>query len=135
MWLPRYLMKTTRFLLPGFLFGSLVCCALAAPQPQETLFGTNVVLSLRPLVFEPRDEQSLPHTEDQLRTVLEHRRLSLDVRREVPVPGAGKASVEWAERFNAEAMRRYREQWEGSLGAPSALHVPVLYRSKVEENQ
>lgn len=141
-------MKTTRVLLPGLMLGSLACCALAAPEPAETLFGTNVVLSLRPLAFQPRDEQSLPHsgsflTESQLRLVVqarEQRRLNLDVPHGLPVraddgkPAERANSVEWAERLNAEAMRRYREQWEERLSAPSVLPVPALYRSKVEEN-
>jgi len=127
-------MKTSRFFLSSLLFGSLICCALAAPEP--ALFATNVVLSLRPLAFQPRDEQPLPHlgsflTEGQLRLLQARER---PVRADASKPPERTNNVEWAERLNAEAMRRYRERWEKRLDAAPVLPVPALYRLKVEEN-
>src|SRR5258705_2239260 len=129
---PHYLLLLCLFPRP------VVCSAAVAPESGSALFSTNFHLSLRLSADQIRQQPP----KDGLGRI----RLSLDVDLGKPqagswferargplerVPGSlASPGVEWAERLDADAMRRQRERWMDVLKAPWRVRVSANYPSQ-----
>ena len=148
-------MKITHFFLPGFLLGSLVCCAAGSAEPVQSLFGTNPMLGIRQPAFSgvltdaqfrlviqsasrPGDGEAVFTQQPVVRLSLDLPASELPLRTDsnisptVPMEQRVRDSTESAERVNVEAMRDYRERWKKFLDEFSPRPRPILYPSTIQ---
>ncbi len=111
---------TVRLFAPSLLAGLMMFSAVGATPQATALLQTNDAVTLQTLTI--RKHVTFSNHLQAVRT------LSRELQEE-----PSRLPKESAERINAEAMRRYREQWRRFLKNPSAVPVPVLYPSKFQQ--
>jgi hypothetical protein len=116
----------------------VVSCAMDAAEPNSLLFPTNA--PRRTDLIDVR-RQTSTREGGLLSSNLNRLGLSYDIpgrRMQVEtqpqaLPTRILSSLEQAERINADAMDRYRENWMLFLKSPRAMPKPTLYPTRIQQ--